>query len=415
MPRIYPAVPVVLALCTGALAPTGPRAPPCAADNAGLSVPDGFCALLVGEELGPVRHLVVAPNGDVLAALEGRGGGVLVLRDTNGDGRADIERRFGSGGGSGIALQGGYLYFGMTDRVVRWPWEDGQLTPRGEPEVVVQGLPTGGHGAKGIAVSADGQLYVSIGSRTNSRQHRPAALRQESNHAEIATRPAPGSVGLAHRPGPGEGERFATGLRNPMALALQPGTGILYAGMHGRDQSGDNWGFSDRDNAEKPAGEPPGGERGADFGWPYCYYDPIAKKLVLAPEYGGDGSTVGRCAAKRDPEIGFPGHWAPMAVAFYDGTLFPAGYLGGAFIAFHGSWNRAPRRRPGTARRLRPLPGRPPPRNLAELHHPRRRPHVHPAFRSRGRAGRVAVHGGGCQWPDLAGDSAVRRDVRGER
>ena len=345
MPRISRSAPVVLALFTGALAHSGPQSPPCAADNAGLIVPGGFCALLVGEELGPVRHLVVAPNGDVLAALEGRDGGVLVLRDTNGDGRADIERRFGPGSGSGIALRGGYLYFGMTDRVVRWPWEDGQLEPRGEPEVVVQGLPTGGHGAKGIAVSADGQLYVSIGSRTNSCQQADRRTRSPGIDPcpELATR---AGIWLfpASRTGQrqNDGERFATGLRNPMALAIQPGTGILYAAMHGRDQLGDNWGFSDQDNAEKPAEEFLRVARGADFGWPYCYYDPIAKKLVLAPEYGGDGSTIGRCAAKRDPEIGFPGHWAPMAVAFYDGTLFPAAYLGGAFIAFHGSWNRAP-------------------------------------------------------------------------
>ena len=82
--------------------------------------------------------------------------------------------------------------------------------------------------------------------------------------------------------------------------------------------------------------------QGDDFGWPYCYYDHLQKKKVLAPEYGGDGKRVGRCKDKKEPLIGFPGHWAPMALAFYEGEEFPASYRGGVFIAFHGSWNRAP-------------------------------------------------------------------------
>jgi glucose/arabinose dehydrogenase len=127
-----------------------------------------------------------------------------------------------------------------------------------------------------------------------------------------------------------------------MALAVEPGTGQLYAAMHGRDQLGENWGFTDAQSAELPAEEFMQVDAGDDFGWPYCYYDWQQKLLVLAPEYGGDGKTVGRCASRKPPLIGFPGHWAPMAIAFYGGSLFPAKYRGGAFIAFHGSWNRAP-------------------------------------------------------------------------
>ncbi len=83
-------------------------------------------------------------------------------------------------------------------------------------------------------------------------------------------------------------------------------------------------------------------ERGGDYGWPYCYYDSTAARLVLAPEYGGDGKKVGECGAKRGPAATFPAHWAPNALAFYTGSAFPAAYRGGAFIAFHRSWNRAP-------------------------------------------------------------------------
>ena len=83
-------------------------------------------------------------------------------------------------------------------------------------------------------------------------------------------------------------------------------------------------------------------KEGADYGWPTCYYDPLLKSLVLAPEYGGDGKTVGVCADKTGPVAAFPAHWAPNDVLIYNGKQFPESWHGGAFIAFHGSWNRAP-------------------------------------------------------------------------
>jgi glucose/arabinose dehydrogenase len=319
--------------------------PACDRGNAGLTVPAGFCAVLVGDSLGGVRHIVVAENGDVFAAVQGRnGGGILALRDTNGDGRADIRKQFASGGGSGITLTGGYLYFGLDDRIIRYPWAAGQLEPRGEAEVIVQGLPTGGHGAKGIAVTRNGVLYSSIGSMTNSCQRKDREDRSPGFDpcTELATRAGIWRFASNHAgQTAADGHRVATGLRNPMAVALDS-SGTLFAGMHGRDQLSDNWGFSEQDNAEKPAEELVRVEEGGDYGWPYCYYDPTTKQLVLAPEYGGDGQKVGRCNTRKAPEVAFPGHWAPMAVAFYNGTQFPESYRGGAFVAFHGSWNRAP-------------------------------------------------------------------------
>ncbi|MGH7701598.1 MAG: PQQ-dependent sugar dehydrogenase, partial [Gemmatimonadales bacterium] len=131
-------------------------------------------------------------------------------------------------------------------------------------------------------------------------------------------------------------------LRNTVALTVQPGSGRLFAVVHGRDQLGGNWGYSDQQNADLPAEELVAVSAGDDFGWPYCYYDQQLGKLVLAPEYGGDGSAVGRCAEKKNPLIGFPGHWGPLAIAFYGSTQFPLSYREGAFVAFHGSWNRSP-------------------------------------------------------------------------
>jgi len=100
--------------------------------------------------------------------------------------------------------------------------------------------------------------------------------------------------------------------------------------------------YDDVQSAEKPSEKLVAIESGDDFGWPYCYHDPELGHLVLAPEYGGDGKTIGRCSAVKEPLIGFPAHWAPNGIEFYTGEQFPSRYRDGAFVAFHGSWNRAP-------------------------------------------------------------------------
>jgi glucose/arabinose dehydrogenase len=98
-------------------------------------------------------------------------------------------------------------------------------------------------------------------------------------------------------------------------------------------------------------------EQGANFGWPYCFYDLQQGKLILNPEYGGDGKTVGRCTEFTAPTAVYPAHWAPVALTFYTGTQFPQKYRGGAFIAFHGSWNRAPMPQDGYNVTFQPFSG----------------------------------------------------------
>ena len=123
-------------------------------------------------------------------------------------------------------------------------------------------------------------------------------------------------------------------------------SGQLYSTQHGRDQLSDNWPalYTPQQGADLPAEELMKIEKGGDYGWPTCYFDSTQKKLVLAPEYGGDGGKkIGDCDKKIEPAKFFPAHWAPDALVFYDGTQFPPQYKGGAFIAFHGSWNRAPK------------------------------------------------------------------------
>ena len=330
---------------TGSLSPAGPP-PACAADNAGLAVPAGFCATAFAEGAGPVRHLVALPNGDVLAAVGGGSGGVLFLRDTNGDGKADVTKRFGPGGGNGITYGNGYLYFATNSQVVRWPWQPGQTEPAAPEESIVEDLPVEGtHTTKSLALGPDGSLFVSIGSASNSCQQLDRGKDSPGFKpcTELKTRAGiwQFSASKPHQH-QADGVHWATGIRNAVALTTDTAGGGLFALSHGRDQLGDDWGFNDSLNAELPAEELAEIHEGTDLGWPYCYYDQLQGKKVQAPEYGGDGRKTGQCGEKQQPLAGFPGHWAPMAIAFYHQTLFPESYRGGAFIAFHGSWNRAP-------------------------------------------------------------------------
>jgi len=327
------------------------RLPACSTDNGGLTLPPGFCAVVVTDNVGAPRHLAIAPNGDVFVALENRRGGpggVLALRDTNGDGKADVEAHFGTAGGTGIALSVGGVYFATRSTVLRYPMHAGQLTPIGEPQVIARDLPSdGNHTAKNLALSADGKtLFVNFGSATNSCQVVDRTLESPGRDPcpELAYRSGIWrfDAGRANQ-SEATGTRYATGIRNAVGLALAP-DGRVWATQHGRDQLGQNWPklFNDEQNAEKPSEELLQVNVGDDFGWPYCYHDLELGHLVLAPEYGGDGKQVGRCAQKKEPAVAFPGHWAPNGLTFYAGTQFPARYRGGAFIAFHGSWNRAP-------------------------------------------------------------------------
>jgi glucose/arabinose dehydrogenase len=320
--------------------------PACDPDNAGLVLPPGSCATLVVSGVGPVRQLAVAPNGDLYAAIGSGSRGVLALRDTNGDGKPDQRAGFAPGGANDVQIRDGYIYVALDDRILRYRLTAGKLEPEGKQETIVEDLPdNGNHKAKSLAFGPGDAMYVTIGSATNSCQE---ADRKARSPGKDPCRELDQRAGIwqfsAEKPGQRfqDGRRFATGLRNALALTTEPKSGALYAAVHGRDQLGDNWGFSAEVNANNPAEELVRVGQGDDFGWPYCYYSNEHRKKVLAPEYGGDGEKVGRCASAKDPLLAFPGHWAPLALAFYNGQQFGAKYKGGLFVAFHGSWNRAP-------------------------------------------------------------------------
>jgi glucose/arabinose dehydrogenase len=342
----------LLALGAAAATPASAQQPRCTPDNAGLTLPEGFCALVVAESLGSARHLAVASNGDVLVAVSGRdSGGVLLLRDANGDGVADARHwlvRDREAADVQVRATGStpWLYYSTYHDVIRYRWRPGATAVEGGPDTVVRALAgTRQHGRKTFVIAPDGRLFVNLGAPSNSCQA------QDRQQRSRGLDPCPlldstGGIWLfdADRVGqtPSAGSRYATGLRNTVALAVRPADAELYGVVHGRDQLGALWGFSDSASAEKPAEEFVRITRGSDVGWPYCYFDPALGKKVTSPEYGGDGTAVGGCADKAAPLVAFPAHWAPDGLVFYTGTQFPQSYRGGALVAFHGSWNRAP-------------------------------------------------------------------------
>ncbi len=340
----------------------------CASDNAGLTLPEGFCATVFADSIGHPRHIVVGSNGDVYVnTWSGRyfngdkgppGGYLVALRDTNNDGKADIVKRFGpdaskrNEGGTGIGIYKGALYAEEGDtiskRIVRYSISTDSMTPTSaKSDVVVNGLPAnGGHPMHPFVIDAGGNMFMDVGSASNSCQVKDRTLESAGHKpcTELQTRAGIWKYDASktnQRFSPAE--RYATGIRNAVGIALDPG-GQLYSTQHGRDQLAENWKnvYTPDQGQNLPAEELLRIEQGGDYGWPYCYFDGQQQKLVLAPEYGGDGKTVGECSSRKEPEAYFPAHWAPDGLLFYTGAQFPARYKGGAFIAFHGSWNRAP-------------------------------------------------------------------------
>jgi mono/diheme cytochrome c family protein len=141
-----------------------------------------------------------------------------------------------------------------------------------------------------------------------------------------------------------DGFKFATGIRNNVAFQWDPVKKELYGVNNGRDNLMQNWPelYNERESAELPAEEFHHIKEGSNFGWPYTYHDHEQNTRIINPEYGGDKLKRPEEGLYDDPVLAFPGHWAPVGLQFYNATQFPEKYQGGAFVSFHGSWNRAP-------------------------------------------------------------------------
>ncbi|GAA4413652.1 sorbosone dehydrogenase family protein [Nibrella viscosa] len=333
-------------------------------NNGGIKLPAGFGALTVVDSLGArARHIVVDNTGTIFVKQDGgrvrsQNIGIMQLRDTNNDGKADDIKGFGNFPGTGIGIYNGYLYASSDTSVYRYRLTNGMIAEGTQPEPIVVGLALQrGHSAKSLAISPDGRLFVNFGAPSNACQEKDRAPGSKGQDPCPLLEEYAGiwqfdANKLNQRKA--DGKRYATGIRNAVALRWNTTNNTLYALQHGRDNLFQNWGemYTAEQSAELPSEEFLMVKEGADFGWPYCYYDHFQSKKVLAPEYGGNGTSQGRCEGKEKPIMAFPGHWAPNDVLFYTGSTgaangFPARYKNGAFICFHGSWNRAPLKQGG--------------------------------------------------------------------
>ena len=315
-----------------------------------LKLPAGFTAEIVARDLGHARHIAVAPNGVIFVKLERpKGGkGILRLQDTDGDGQIDTVAGFGNYTGTGMYLKGDYLYASSNTDVYRYKLDSGyNVIDSGKPELIIKGLKDSGeHNSKSIVLDNNGNLYVNIGAYSNACQF----LDRKKGSPGRMPCPILDSAGgiwefKADVPDQtyGDDHHYATGLRNVVGLDWNTVTNTLFVMQHGRDQLSDLYPqyWNEKQSAELPAECMYELHKGSNCGYPYIFYDQLQHKQVVCPEYGGDGK---KTPAKpyQDPVVAFPGHLAPNGLLFYTGDQFPGKYKNGAFIAFHGSWNRAP-------------------------------------------------------------------------
>jgi glucose/arabinose dehydrogenase len=340
--------------------------PPGDAGNGGLFLPGNFEAIVVTDSIGPARHLSVNDNGDIYVKLTynnamNGGGGTVGLRDLNKDGRADSIVYFGDykdvgGSAVGMTIHDGYLYTSTVRQVLRNKLTRGKLVPESKTEVMLtdedENVVHNWHTTKPVAFDNNGYMYVPFGSPSDAGQ----------DIKKFGPVGIPGGKGLDPSPErekhagiwrfkadrtnqtQKDGTKFATGIRSVVGMQWNPKDESLYAVVNGIDNFHTIYPdlYSAWQAAVLPAELLIKVKQGSDFGWPYAYFDQLQGKNVLQPGYGGDGKIVGRASEFAIPVMGFPGHWAPMDVLFYDGDQFPERYKNGAFIAFHGSTDRSP-------------------------------------------------------------------------
>jgi glucose/arabinose dehydrogenase len=275
------------------------------------TVPEGFRIGVFAKGFKVPRWLTIAPNGDIFLADSGSGQ-IVILRDPKNTGTAQEQEIFVDGMRRpfGIAFHENYVYVGNTNELVRFKYDPKTSKRLGEKEHLLD-LPTGGHFTRAVAFSADGKhLFVSVGSGSN-----------------IDTGEDPRRAAITICDPDGKNARlFGTGLRNPVGLAIEPVTGAVWTSVNERDELGDNL----------PPDYFTSVKDGGFYGWPYSYIgsnvDPRVEQQH--PEL------VARAIV---PDVLLGPHVAPLQFAFYTGKQFPESYWGGAFVAEHGSWNRATR------------------------------------------------------------------------
>jgi glucose/arabinose dehydrogenase len=276
-----------------------------------IKLPPGFTITTYAGGIENARFMRFTPTGDLLVSAPRQGKVFLVEHGSPGSPVAAGKRVLldGLDRPHGMVLHGGWLYVAESGAVLRVRFDPGARAVQGAPERIINGLPAGGnHWTRTIGVGPDGKLYVSIGSSCN------VCIEDDKRRASIVRYELDGS-----------GEHvFATGLRNSVGFAWQPGTGALYATDNGRDLLGDDF----------PPDELNLLRDGEFYGWPYANGDKVPD-----PDYGAQRPDM--VARSLPPVHPFGAHVATLGIAFYEGTMFPERYHGAAFVAQHGSWNRS--------------------------------------------------------------------------
>ena len=320
-----------------------------------LILPQGFSALVIAEVKGRPRHIAATVKGELYVKLKNlvNGKGIVLLNDENKDGDYEEVMAFGNFPGTGITLKNGYLYASSSTEVYRYKLDaDDRVIDTAKPELIITGLKAGRqHETKSIVLDNENNIYVNIGAYSNSCQEKDRGLESKG----MMPCPILDSAGGIWKfkadklnQTYADGIRYATGLRNVMGLDWYTQTNSLYAAQHGRDNLNSSWPqfFDTKKSAELPSEVMYQLKQGDNAGWPYVYYNHLEKKYIQAPEYGGNGKIESK-EKYAEPVVAFPGHLAPNALLFYKGSHFPLRYRQGAFIAFHGSWNRAPEKQLG--------------------------------------------------------------------
>jgi len=276
-----------------------------------LQVPAGFKINVFATNLGNARMMVTAPDGTIYLTRH-KEGDVIALHDKDGDGRAE-ERSpvLKLKEVHGIALRENVIYLATTKKLLK-----ATLSTHGQPEqpTEIADLPDGGqHPRRTLGFDPAGMLYVSIGSTCNNCEE------TNPEHATI----------VRMRPDATQRAVFARGLRNTIGFAWHPQTGELWGMDHGSDDRGN----------DLPPEELNLIKEGADYGWPFCHSQNQVDEIANKPK---EGTKEERCAKAVAPALTYQAHSAPIGFLFYTGAQFPAEFRNDAFVAFRGSWNRAP-------------------------------------------------------------------------
>lgn len=311
-------------------------------EKSDIVVPKGFNVQILGNDLGKIRHLTVSDNGIIYlnrSKLGEDGTSLLMLEDSNNDGKIDNKLSFGKLPGTGIKIKDNYLYTSSNSAIFRYKLNaQNQVNNTENPELIVSGLADHGRdNAKPFTLDNEDNLYVTVGSWNDP-------CRDPETGKGMMPCPLLDSAGgiwrfssLKANQTFNEGNRYATGVKNGVAMDWNFQTNSLFSVVHGRGAFHDVYPqyYTAQQSAELPAETMYELKEGDDAGWPYVYFDHKQNKKILAPEYGGDGKKTAGDEAL-DPLMAFPAHLGPNDLLFYTGKMFPARYRNGAFIAFHG-------------------------------------------------------------------------------